>query len=73
MILFPIALHGTCETRQMDLHDAPSEVLFAATFDAGRFPYTDAAAASALIARGWSISLNAACCVLNEILKNATV
>lgn len=60
---------GTCETHQMVLHDAPSEVLFVATFDAGRFPYDDAAAASALIERGWSISLNAACCVLNEICR----
>lgn len=60
---------GICETCQMVLHDAPSEVLFVATFDGGRFPYADAAAASALIARGWSISLNAACCVLNEICR----
>lgn len=52
----------------MVLHDTPSEVLFVATFD-GRFPYADPAAASALIKRGWSISLNAACCVLNEICR----
>jgi hypothetical protein len=53
----------------MVLHDAPSEVLFVATFDAGRFHYNDATAASALISQGWSISLNAACSVLNEICR----
>jgi hypothetical protein len=52
----------------MVLHDAPSEVAFVAAIN-GRFPYDDAAAASALIASGWSISLNAACCVLNEICR----
>ena len=52
----------------MILHDAVAEQPFEAAFDA-RFPYRDAEAASALIAQGWSISLNAAFCVLHEICR----
>ena len=56
------------ENGDMVLHDVAAEVPFEATFDAC-FPYGDASAASALIAQGWSISLNAAFCVLDEICR----
>ena len=52
----------------MVLHDAEAEIPFEASFDA-RFPYNNGAAASALIKRAWSISLNAAFCVLHELCR----
>jgi hypothetical protein len=52
----------------MLLHDAEAEIPFEASFDA-RFPYDDETAASALIKRGWRISLNAAFCVLHELSR----
>jgi hypothetical protein len=52
----------------MRLHDSTREELFLETFDA-RFPYYDEENASALIREGAAISLNAACCVLNEICR----
>jgi hypothetical protein len=51
------------------LTNDPAEVAFLATFDFA-FPYGDAAAATALIEQGWAISLNAACCVLNELCRS---
>jgi hypothetical protein len=50
----------------MTLHDTAAEVAFFDPIDAA-FPYNDAERASALIAEGWSISLNAAFFVLHEI------
>ena len=52
----------------MLLHDAEAEILFDASFDAS-FRYDDGVAASALIEQGWSISLNAAFCVLHELCR----
>ncbi|MER8862576.1 hypothetical protein NKI19_02490 [Mesorhizobium sp. M0751] len=52
----------------MLLQDNSAEVPFELSIDA-RFPYSDAGAASAIIARGWSMSLNAAFCVLHELCR----
>jgi hypothetical protein len=52
----------------MLLHDRAAEIPFEASMDA-RFPYTDRHKASALIAEGWAISLNASFCVLEEICR----
>jgi hypothetical protein len=52
----------------MILHDAAAETVFFDRMEAG-FPYKDAQRASALIAEGWSISLNAAFFVLSEICQ----
>jgi hypothetical protein len=52
----------------MILHNYALEGAFHRAFDA-RFPYPDKAASSALIARGWLISLNASFCVLEEICR----
>lgn len=51
----------------MNLHNADAEKAFVASFEM-RFPYENAAA-SRLIRTGWSISLNAAFCVLNELCR----
>lgn len=50
----------------MKLHDSNVELPFHQSFEY-RFPYGDEGAATALIKRGASISLNAACCVLVQI------
>ena len=50
----------------MVLHNTASELPFLAAFE-HRFPYRDAA--MALIRQGWTISLNAAFCVLNELCR----
>jgi hypothetical protein len=52
----------------MILHDAAAEIVFFDPIDAN-FPYNDAGRASALIAQGWSISLNAAFFILSEICQ----
>ena len=52
----------------MILHDAAAETAFFDSADAD-FPYNDAGRASALIAEGWAISLNAAFFVLGEICQ----
>ncbi|MER9233139.1 hypothetical protein NKI56_13740 [Mesorhizobium sp. M0622] len=52
----------------MLLPDSSTEVSFEPSIDA-RFPYADASSASAIIAQGWSISLNAAFCVLHELCR----
>ena len=52
----------------MNLHDAAADAAFDALIDA-RFPYDERAKASAYIAQGWSTSLNAAFCVLQELCR----
>jgi hypothetical protein len=52
----------------MILQDSSTEASFEPSIDA-RFPYADASSASAIIVRGWSISLNAAFCVLHELCR----
>lgn len=52
----------------MILHDAAAETVFLDPVGAA-FPYNDRERASALIAEGWSISLNAAFGVLSEICQ----
>lgn len=52
----------------MNLHDVAADAAFEALIDA-KFPYDEPAKASAYIAQGWSISLNAAFCVLQEICR----
>jgi hypothetical protein len=51
----------------MVLHDAEAEKPFTEAIDC-RFPY-ESDKASALIWRGWAISLNAAFCVLHELCR----
>lgn len=51
----------------MVLHDTEAEKSFTAPFD-GRFPYHDPSAFQ-LIRQGWTISLNAAFCVLHELCR----
>jgi hypothetical protein len=52
----------------MILYDADADAAFVDSID-GKFPYNDPAQATATIAQGWSISLNAAFCVLHEICR----
>jgi hypothetical protein len=52
----------------MEQRDVVAAMRFAAKIDC-RFPYRDRASASALIAEGWSISLDAAFGVLHEICR----
>ncbi|MER9579639.1 hypothetical protein NKJ09_28870 [Mesorhizobium sp. M0189] len=52
----------------MLLQDKSAEVPFELSIDA-RFPYADPNSASAVIAQGWSISLNAAFYVLHELCR----
>ncbi|MER8688074.1 hypothetical protein [Mesorhizobium sp. M0895] len=52
----------------MLLQNNAAETPFELSIDT-RFPYAEAGSASAIIAQGWSISLNAAFCVLHELCR----